>query len=124
MRVRAGFTLIELLVVLAIVATLVAIAAPRYFQSIEKSKEAVLRQDLATMRDALDKFYGDTGKYPDSLQELVDKRYLRNVPVDPITGSAATWITVPPDDPQLGGVFDVKSGAPGNGRDGTPYSSW
>jgi len=119
-----GFTLIELLVVMAIIATLVAIAAPRYFSSTQKAKEAVLRSDLAIMRDAIDKYYGDTGKYPETLDDLVTRRYLRNVPVDPITDSAATWVMVPPEDAEKGGVYDVKSGAPGNGRDGTPYSSW
>ena len=121
---RLGFTLIELLVVLAIIALLVSIAAPRYFHSVEKSKEAVLKQDLSTMRDALDKYYGDTGKYPDSLDDLVSKKYLRKLPVDPITDSATTWVIVPPEDSEKGGVFDVQSGAPGNARDGTPYSSF
>ena len=126
-RVRrrgGGFTLIELLVVFAIIALLVTIVAPRYFNSVEKSKEAVLKQDLATMRDALDKYYGDTGKYPDSLETLVSKSYLRKLPVDPMTDSATTWVIVPPEDIEKGGVFDVHSGAPGNGRDGTPYSGW
>jgi len=123
-RQAKGFTLIELLVVLAIIALLVSIAAPRYFHSVEKSKEAVLKQDLSTMRDALDKYYGDTGKYPDSLDDLVSKKYLRKLPVDPITDSASTWEIVPPEDVEKGGVFDVHSGAPGNARDGTPYSSW
>lgn len=119
-----GFTLIELLVVLAILGLLVSIAAPRYFNSVEKSKEVVLKQDLATMRDALDKFYGDTGKYPESLEALVEKKYLRKLPVDPITDSATSWVIVPPEDPEKGGVFDVHSGAPGNARDGTAFSSW
>lgn len=119
-----GFTLVELLVVLAIIALLVSIAAPRYFNSVEKSKEAVLKQDLSTMRDALDKYYGDVGKYPESLDDLVSKKYLRKLPVDPITDSATTWVIVPPEDVEKGGVFDVHSGAPGNARDGTPYLSW
>ncbi|MBT9613785.1 MAG: prepilin-type N-terminal cleavage/methylation domain-containing protein [Burkholderiales bacterium] len=123
-RQGEGFTLVELLVVLAIIALLVSIAAPRYFNSVEKSKEAVLKQDLSTMRDALDKYYGDSGKYPDSLDDLVSKKYLRKLPVDPITDSATTWVAVPPEDVEKGGVFDVHSGAPGNARDGTPYSSW
>ena len=123
-RRRRGFTLIELLVVFAIIALLVTIVAPRYFNSVEKSKEVVLKQDLATMRDALDKYYGDTGKYPDSLETLVSKSYLRKLPVDPMTDSATTWAVVPPEDIEKGGVFDVRSGAPGNGRDGTPYSGW
>ena len=123
-RQGMGFTLIELLVVFAIVALLVSIVAPRYFNSVEKSKETVLKQDLFTMRDALDKYYGDTGKYPDALEDLVSKKYLRKLPVDPMTESAETWAIVPPEDSEKGGVFDIHSGAPGNARDGTPYSSW
>ncbi len=123
-RRGGGFTLIELLVVFAIIALLVTIVAPRYFNSVEKSKEVVLKQDLATMRDALDKYYGDTGKYPDSLETLVSKSYLRKLPVDPMTDSATTWVVVPPEDIEKGGVFDVHSGASGNARDGTPYSGW
>lgn len=120
----SGFTLIELLVVMVIIAILVSIAAPRYFNSVEKSKETVLKQDLSAMRDAIDKYYSDNDKYPDSLEDLVSKKYLRKLPIDPITDSAATWVAVPPSDSEKGGVFDLHSGAPGNGRDGTPYSSW
>lgn len=119
-----GFTLIELLVVLAIVALLVSLVAPRYFSSVDKARETVLKQDLFTMRDALDKYYGDTGIYPDALDDLVTKKYLRKLPVDPITNSVTTWVVVPPAEPEKGGVFDVYSGAPGNARDGTPFSSW
>lgn len=123
-RRKNGFTLIELLVVMAIIAILVSIAAPRYFNSVEKSKEAVLKQDLSTMRDAIDKYYSDNDKYPSELNDLVTKKYLRKIPVDPITDSASTWVVVPPSNPDQGGVFDLRSGAPGNGRDGTPYSEW
>jgi len=123
-RSGGGFTLIELLVVMAIIATLLSIAVPRYFHSIEKSKEAVLKQDLNTMRDALDKYYGDTGKYPATLDDLVTSKYIRSIPEDPITGNSTSWLAVPPDDPIKGGVYDVRSGALGNGRDGTPYSAW
>ena len=119
-----GFTLIELLVVMAIIATLLTIAIPRYFHSVDRSKEAVLKQDLAVLRDAIDKFYGDTGKYPEALDDLVAKKYIRNIPVDPITESATTWVLVPPDNTAYGAVFDVKSGAPGNAQDGSAYSSW
>ena len=121
---RRGFTLIELLVVMAIIATLLTIAVPRYFTSIEKSKEAVLRTDLNVMRDAIDKYYGDKGKYPESLDELVSKRYLRAKPKDPITESADTWVIVPPEDLTRGGVYEVKSGAPGRSLDGDAYSDW
>ena len=121
---KKGFTLIELLVVMAIIATLLTIAVPRYFSSVEKSKEAVLHQNLALTREALDKYYGDNGRYPDSLDELVSKKYLRSLPSDPVTGDAATWLIVPPDVPEKGGVFDIKSGATGNARDGSAYKDW
>lgn len=123
-RQKNGFTLIELLVVMAIIAILVSIAAPRYFNSVQKSKEAVLKQDLSTMRDAIDKYYSDNDKYPSALDDLVTKKYLRKIPIDPITDNASTWVVVPPSNPDQGGVFDLRSGAPGNGRDGTPYSEW
>jgi type II secretion system protein G len=119
-----GFTLIELLVVLSIIGLLVSIAAPRYFGSVDHAREAALRQDLAVMRDAIDKHFADTGRYPVALDELVAKRYLRRVPVDPITESSESWVFVPPADRELGAVYDVNSGASGNARDGTPYASW
>jgi general secretion pathway protein G len=120
----AGFTLIELLVVMAIIATLLTLAVPRYFSSIDRSKEAVLKQDLSTMRDSIDKFYGDTGRYPDTLEDLVSKKYLRSIPPDPITDSASTWVVVAPEDPSKGAVYDVKSGAQGKATDGTAYGEW
>src|SRR5262250_1378216 len=108
-----GFTLIELLVVLAIVAILLTIAVPRYFGSLDRSKEAVLKENLYQMRDAIGKYYADKGKYPETLDTLAADKYLRIVPLDPITESATTWIAVPPEDPQKTGVYDVKSGAQG-----------
>ncbi|MFZ5658977.1 MAG: type II secretion system protein [Pseudomonadota bacterium] len=119
-----GFTLIEMLVVMAIIATLLTIVAPRYMHQTERAQEAVLRQDLSLMRDAIDKYYGDTGKYPADLDALVTGKYLRKLPVDPFTGSSGTWVAVMPDDPEQSGVFDVKSGASGKASDGTPYSEW
>jgi len=125
MAIRSrGFTLIELLVVLAIITTLLSIAAPRYTGSVDKAKEAVLKENLATLREAIDKFVGDSGKYPSTLDELVSRRYLRRIPIDPITDSATTWVILPPADPQKGNVFDVKSGATGKSRDGTLYVEW
>lgn len=124
MYMRKGFTLIELLVVMAIIAILLTITAPRYFGSIDKSKEAVLKQNLSIMRDSLDKYYGDNGRYPDVLDELVQKKYLRRLPEDPITESAATWVVVAPEDPQKGKVFDVHSGSSDRARDGSAYSQW
>jgi general secretion pathway protein G len=107
-----GFTLIELLVVLAVVATLLTLAVPRYFGSIDKSKEAVLKENLYQMREAISRYHGDKGRYPETLESLAADRYLRRVPLDPITESAATWIVVAPPDPQKSGVYDVKSGSP------------
>jgi general secretion pathway protein G len=123
-RTSTGFTLIELLVVLAIVAILLTLAVPRYFGSLDKSKEAVLREDLFQLRDAIGKYYGDKGKYPETLEALASEKYLRRIPVDPITGSAASWVPVAPleDQQGSGGVFDVKSGAQGKATDGTAYA--
>jgi general secretion pathway protein G len=118
---RRGFTLIELLVVMTIIAGLLTLAVPRYFQHLDRTRETVLKSDLATMRDAVDKFYSDTGRYPESLNELVSRRYIRKLPVDPITESVESWVVVAPADPKLGAVYDIRSGAEGNTRDGRPY---
>ena len=119
-----GFTLIELLVVLAIIGTLLMLAVPRYSTSVERSREAVLKQNLVNVRDALDKYYSDKGKYPESLEALVTEKYLRGMPLDPITQSTTTWLLVPPEDPLKGGIADLRSGAPGNALDGSPYAHW
>lgn len=116
-----GFTLIELLVVISIIATLLTIAVPKYFQSLERSKETVLRQDLAVMREAIDKYRADLGVYPDTLAALVEKGYIRKVPEDPFTKSAETWVLDPSDDPDAAGVRDVRSGAEGAGLSGVPF---
>jgi general secretion pathway protein G len=122
---RRGFTLIEVLVVMAIIATLLTIAVPRYFGSLQRSQEAALRQDLAVIRDALDKFKSDAGAFPNSLDELVQKGYLRAIPPDPITESPATWLIIPPVDPEAKGlVSDIRSGAPGTALDGSDYGQW
>ena len=120
----SGFTLIELMVVLAVIALLVAIVAPHYTGRITRAEETVLKEDLAVMRDAIDKHYADAGQYPGSLEDLVAKRYIRSIPSDPITQSSRTWIVVAPAEREKGGVFDVKSGARGNGSDGKPYDQW
>lgn len=119
-----GFTLVELLVVMAIIAALLSLAVPRYFAAEDRARETALRHDLAVMREAIDRHHGDTGRYPESLQALVAKRYLRRVPPDPITGSIETWVVVPPADREQGSVYDVASGAPGAGREGVPYAQW
>ena len=121
---RAGFTLIEIMVVMAIIATLLALAVPRYFSSVEKSKEAVLKQNLALTRDALQKYYADKGRYPDKLEDLARDKYLRKIPLDPITATTSSWFIVPPPDADKGGVYDIQSGAPGKSVDGTPYGEW
>lgn len=123
-RIARGFTLIELLVVMAIIATLLSIAAPRYFDHLDRARENSLHQSLAVMRDAIDKFRADTGRFPENLQELVSKRYLRAMPKDPITDLATSWQEVPPPGGQETGVWDVRSGAPGKGLDGTAYADW
>lgn len=118
-----GFTLIELLVVLSIIALLLTLAVPRYFHSIDTSKEAVLSENLHIVRETIDKFYGDKGRYPESLDELVSERYLRALPHDPVTGSTTTWTIIAPETPDAKGkVYDIKSGAPGATRDGKPFA--
>jgi len=122
-RARA-FTLIELIVVLAIIATLLTLALPRYFSSVDRSKEVVLKENLYQTRDAINKYYGDKGKYPESLDALITEKYLRKLPVDPLTESTETWVIVPPQDLKQGGVLDIKSGAQGKALDGTAFGDW
>lgn len=105
-----GFTLIELVVVISVISLLLTIAMPRYFSSLDRGKTVVQQQNIFALRDAIDKFYGDNNRYPETLEELVSKRYLRTVPIDPITG-LANWVIVPPVDPDKSGVFDIKSAA-------------
>ena len=117
-----GFTLIELLVVMAVIALLLTLALPRYFQSIEVAKETVLVENLRVARDAIDKFYADSGRYPDSLEELVDKKYLRSVPYDPIVESAERWVIAAPPSDVKGNVYDLRSAASGAARNGKPFA--
>jgi general secretion pathway protein G len=118
---RAGFTLIELLVVMAIIATLLTIAVPRYFGSVDKSKEVALKENLKVLRIGIDKYYGDNGAYPADLGDLVTHKYFRAVPLDPVTESSTTWQAVGSADPDKPGVADIRSGAKGKTRDGVPY---
>lgn len=126
-RLHSGFTLIELMVVMAIVATLLTIVTPTYFAHLERSREAALRETLAVTRDAIDKFHGDHDRYPNDLQELVDRRYLRSLPLDPITETRDSWVLVaPPTGTGEGGaasgsVWDLHSGAQAEGKD---YGQW
>lgn len=119
-----GFTLIELLVVMAIVALLLTIALPRYFGSLAHSRDVALQENLKVLRVSLDKFAGDKGRYPTSLEELVEHRYLRAVPLDPVTESAQTWIPVTGADNDASGIVDVRSGAQGTGQDGQAYDTY
>lgn len=119
-----GFTLIELMVVMAVLALLASIVVPRYFQHTDHAKEAVLRANLQELRRAIDNFYSDKGRYPDSIDALVQQRYLLRRPVDPITNRADSWVAMPPADPETGKVFDVRSGAAGQARDGSAYATW
>jgi general secretion pathway protein G len=124
-----GFTLIELMIVMAIIVILAGIATAMYVNSLQRSKEAVLKEDLFRMRDAIDQFYADKNKYPATLDELVSEKYLRTIPVDPITNSSTTWQTTMAE-PQPGssltdtGIFDVKSGADTTALDGSRYADW
>jgi general secretion pathway protein G len=124
-RARAnGFTLIELLVVMSIIGMLLSIAVPRYFKSLQRTKETILKQDLVVMREAIDKYYDDLGQFPDALPALVDKHYIRAVPADPFTRSAESWLLVNSDDPDHPGVRDLHSGSPDAAVDGSPFVSW
>ena len=116
--------MIELLVVMTIIGLLLTIAVPRYFRTVERSKETVLRHDLSVMRQSIDQYYADIGQYPDALPALADRHYIRSVPVDPFTKSAATWLLVASEDPDHPGVRDVRSGSPNSASDGSPFVSW
>ncbi len=127
-RPQGGFTMLELLIVMAIMGILITIAQPSLKQSIIKAREAVLKEDLFQLRDAIDQYYADNGKYPDQLSDLINaqdrsKSYLRDLPKDPFTGST-DWITVSPVEGDEGGVFDVHSASPLLAVDGTAYNTW
>jgi general secretion pathway protein G len=121
---KCGFTLIELLIVMAIIGTLLSIAVPRYFRTLERARETVLKQDLSILREAIDKHYADLNEYPDTLLVLVEKRYVRSVPIDPFTKLADTWTLIPSDDPDHAGIRDIHSGAAETAADGTAVASW
>jgi len=123
---QPGFTLIELLVVMAVVGLLVSIVAPRYLSSVDRAREVSLRTTLNVVREAIDRFAADRGRYPESLQELVDSRYLRSLPQDPLTGRRDAWLELspPPDSALPGRMHDIRSSAAGRSRDGDLYADW
>lgn len=125
---QRAFTLIEMLVVMAMLAILLTLAAPQYFRQVDRSRDTVLRHNLLALREAIDKFQADRGRPPASLQELVTERYIRQVPLDPVTGRSDSWVIVGADGnvatAGTAAVRDVRSGATGRAADGTPYASW
>jgi general secretion pathway protein G len=128
MRPARGFTLIELLVVMAALGLLLAVVAPQYIQHVDRARDTALRQNLASLREAIDKFHADRARYPQRLEELVTEHYLRSLPVDPVTDRNDTWVLVSPGG-QVGvapgsPIFDVRSGATGHAKDGSLYGSW
>jgi general secretion pathway protein G len=126
---EAGFTLIELMVVISLIIVLASMGLVQYRQSIVRSKEAVLKEDLFRMRDAIDQYYADKNSYPSAIDSLVSDGYLRSIPKDPFTNSESSWQTIPaepdPNNP-VGdpGIYDVKSGADATALDGSRYSDW
>ena len=126
---QRGFTLVELLVVIALISILAAMAVVQHRNSVQRTQEATLKTNLFRMRDAIDQYYADKGKYPSSLDTLVSEQYIRRIPVDPFTNSADSWQTVPaepdPANPSAEpGIYDVKSGAQGTALDGTTFADW
>lgn len=126
---NVGFTLIEVLIVITLIVVLASMGMASYTNSVQRSREAVLREDLFRMRDAIDQYYADKNKYPQTLSDLVTEKYLREIPKDPTTNSADTWTTVPAEvdasNPAAEpGIYDVKSGSEGTSLDGTKYADW
>ena len=123
---RKGFTLIELLIVITIIGILITLAQPSYNRAVTAAKEATLKENLFILRDAIDQYYADNAKYPPALGDLAEKKYIRRVPKDPVTGSAETWVLVyfTDEQGQQQGIYDVKSGSEAIGLDGTRYNEW
>ena len=124
-----GFTLIEIMIVISLIFVLAGMALIQYTNSVKRTREAVLKEDLFRMRDAIDQFYADKNKYPATLDELVSEKYMRSVPIDPMTNSADTWQTIMSEPDPLNpsaeiGIYDVKSGSDGTALDGSKYSEW
>ena len=125
-RAARGFTLIEILIVVMIIGILVTLAQPSFHRAVSSAKEATLKENLFVLRDVIDQYYADNGKYPQALTDLVEKGYIRRIPKDPLTGSTESWVLVQATDEQgqQAGVYDVRSGSEGVAGDGSKYSDW
>ncbi len=119
-----GFTLIEMMIVVAIISILATMAMPGFQRQLVRAKETSLRKSLFVMRDTIDQHFADHGRYPDALQDLAEKKYVRQIPMDPFTGRTDTWITIPPEGFAEGNVYDVHSGSNLVSLDGVPYNEW
>ena len=122
---QRGFTLIEMLIVISLIGILASISAPNFQRYIIRAKEASLRRTLFVLRDVVDQYYSDHGKYPDDIEDLADEKYIRSVPKDPFTNSTSTWIIIPPEgSSEEGGFYDVHSGSYLVSLQGVPYNEW
>ena len=124
MKRQKGYTLIEMMIVISIISILATLALPSFQKSLVRAKETNLRRSLFIMRDTIDQFFADNGRYPDSLQDLEASKYVRQIPMDPFTGRSDTWITIPPGEFAEGNVYDVHSGSNKIGLEGVPYNEW
>lgn len=124
LRDRQGYTLIEMMIVISIIGILATMALPSFQKSLVRAKETDLRRSLFIMRDTIDQYFADHGRYPGSLQDLETEKYIRQTPMDPFTGRSDTWVTIPPEGFAEGNVYDVHSGSNKVSLDGTPYNEW
>ena len=124
MKDRRGYTLIEMMIVISIISILATMALPSFQKSLVRAKETNLRRSLFIMRDTIDQYFADHGRYPGSLQDLETEKYIRQTPMDPFTGRSDTWVTIPPEGFAEGNIYDVHSGSNKVSLDGTPYNEW
>ena len=124
MKDQQGYTLIEMMIVISIISILATMALPSFQKSLVRAKETNLRRSLFIMRDTIDQYFADHGRYPGSLQDLETEKYIRQIPMDPFTGSPESWVTIPPEGFAEGNIYDVHSGSNKISLDGTPYNDW